>query len=67
MAVTDLQWCLESFRVIQQDKWNCPILMIIELPFYMQVLVESFQLEQELLRKHGLRKMPLPHSKEAEN
>ncbi|PXY88293.1 hypothetical protein [Bifidobacterium asteroides] len=67
MAVTDLQWCLESFRVIQQDKWNRPILMIIELPFYMQVLVESFQLEQELLRKHGLGKMPLPHSKEAKN
>ncbi len=67
MAVADLQWCLESFRVIQQDKRNGPILMMIELPFYMQVLVESFQLEQELLRRHGLHKMPLLHSKEAEN
>ena len=42
MSVTDLQWCLESFRIIQQDKWNGPILMMIELPFYIQVLVESF-------------------------
>lgn len=67
MAVADLQWCLESFRIIQQDKWNGPILMMIELPFYIQVLVESFQLEQELLRRHGLHKVPLPHSKEAEN
>lgn len=65
MAVADLRWCLESFQVMQHDGESSPILALIVLPFYMQVLIESLSLKKYLQMSRGLQPWQLTHSDEA--